>query len=129
MDGAEGLCGLCLPQLYVGFENTSAGFAGVLEEWANYPRDPSVKLYIGLALYKTGLGDDAYAGGGRQEWSETAIFQSRSLQAVRENPSCSGVMLYSYSFFDPDMERSGPYNREIARQEAESLVAALKAGS
>lgn len=117
------------PQLYVGFENTSAGFAGVLEDWANYPRDPSVKLYIGLALYKTGLGDDAYAGGGRQEWSENGDIMSRSLQAVRENPSCSGVMLYSYSFFDPDMERSGPYNREIARQEAESLIAALKAGS
>ena len=117
------------PQLYVGFENTSAGFAEVLETWAAYPRDPSVKLYIGLALYKTGLGDDAYAGDGRKEWNENGDIMSRSVQAVRDNPACSGVMLYSYSFFDPDMARSGPYDREMARQEAQGLIAALKAGS
>ena len=73
---------LC-PQLYFGFENSANPFDKALENWTSLQRDPSVQLYIGLALYKAGIADDAYAGEGRAEWSQNSDILQRSAERVR----------------------------------------------
>lgn len=71
------------PQIYFGFENTASPFAGNLAMWAALPRRTGVRLYIGLALYKAGLPNDPYAGGGQAEWAQHSDILARQVAALR----------------------------------------------
>lgn len=84
---------LC-PQIYTGFEHDTRPFDAVLPEWLALPRDKSVRLYVGLALYKAGLANDRYAGSGRQEWSARHDIISRQLRMLR--PLTGGFVLFRY---------------------------------
>ena len=115
------------PQIYFGFENSANPFDKALESWLSLDRDPSVRLYVGLALYKAGTADDAYAGEGRTEWSEHSDILRRSAELVRS--SGLGMVFFSYRYFDPAAvgELSGE-NLEIAVKEVENLLSVLAAG-
>lgn len=117
---------LC-PQLYFGFENSANPFDKALENWTSLQRDPSVQLYIGLALYKAGIADDAYAGEGRAEWSQNSDILQRSAERVRS--AGLGMVFFSYRHFDPDGagELSGAA-LDTARAEVQNLLPVLAAG-
>ncbi len=89
---------LC-PQLYVGFEHEYAPFGGAVEMWQALPRDDTVALYAGLALYKTGLAEDAYAGSGRAEWASAQDILARQIALVRSY-GWDGAALYSHQSLD-----------------------------
>ena len=93
---SSGYCDYIIPQLYFGFSNKYSAFEPLLERWANMDRDPSVKLYVGLALYKSGLEDD-YAGepDSRREWLENRDIISRQIRAIR-SLRCDGFCLFSF---------------------------------
>jgi hypothetical protein len=91
------------------------------------PRHSSVRLFIGLGLYKIGIQNDEFAGTGRNEWSTNDDIMKRSLLYVRSKPECGGVMFFSYSFFKPLLKPdSSSWSKDIARREVENLLAVMK---
>ena len=115
------------PQIYYGFKNGANPFDQALDQWLSLPRADSVKVYVGLALYKAALADDAYAGDGRQEWAQNSDILKRAALLTRE-AGC-GMILYSYSYFDPAGrgELSGDA-LATAQQEVENLLPVLRDG-
>lgn len=90
------------PQIYYGFEHEQHPFDATLATWAAMPRADSVALYIGLALYKGGLADDTYAGGGRQEWARRDDIIARQVTAVRT--VADGFALFRYAHLAADSD-------------------------
>lgn len=86
---------LC-PQIYYGFENSAGAFDEVLAEWLALPRHEGAAVYAGLALYKAGLAEDAYAGDGKTEWAEHRDILARQLAALRRQ-GARGFVLFRYA--------------------------------
>ena len=88
------------PQIYFGFQNSTAPYAQTVEQWNNMIRIPSVKLYIGLAAYKLGS-EDTWAGSGKKEWIGTTDILSRMVETGREASEYGGFILFRYDFVFP----------------------------
>ncbi len=114
------------PQIYFGFLNKSQPFESTVNSWAAMNRHSSVRLYIGLALYKTGLITDTYAGDGKQEWATNDDIMKRSLLCVRENTACGGVMFFSYTYFNPSSQNDADRKMDVAIREVNNLLAVLR---
>ncbi len=84
---------LC-PQLYSGFLNETLPFDTQAAAWAALPRADGVRLFAGLALYKTGE-RDTFAGSGAAEWQEAGDILKRQIAAAHTN-GFSGVTLFRY---------------------------------
>ena len=93
------------PQIYFGFANQKHPYDAVLAEWLAMPRAAGVRLCVGLALYKTGMTDDPYAGSGRAEWATGQDILARQVDAVR-NAGTDGFVLFRYQhlFSSPSAE-------------------------
>ncbi len=116
---------LC-PQVYTGFEHASSAFDKMVSVWLGYQRHSSVKLYIGLALYKIGLKSDTYAGAGKTEWVDHNDVMKRSVQYLREK-KVAGMAFYSYSYFDPAGKAglSSTADVAVAKEEIRNLMSIL----
>ncbi len=89
------------PQLYVGFNNNTA-FETLLARWDGLTRHGDARMIGGLALYKTGLLDDTWAGtNGRTEWANNNDVMARQIQCVKDI-GWNGVALYNHLSFDVD---------------------------
>ncbi len=104
------------PQIYFGFQHETKAFGQVLTTWATMSRLETVRLYVGLALYKAGMADDPYAGTGRQEWAQHHDILARQVQALRAG-GADGFALFRYSHL---IEDSAPL-----RQERQALAVCL----
>ena len=82
------------PQLYVGFHHETKPFLALFEEWQSLPRHGSVRLYVGLALYKVGLTHDPYAGSGADEWVTDNAVIHRQIEAAQDQ--ADGYVLFRY---------------------------------
>ncbi|MCI8554833.1 MAG: family 10 glycosylhydrolase [Clostridiales bacterium] len=122
---ADGYVDYICPQIYYGFENGATPFDKTLEQWLSLPRAASVKVHVGLALYKAALPDDPYAGTGRQEWSQNDDILKRAAELTRA--SGCGMILFSYSYFDPAGrgELSGDA-LAAAQREVENLLSVFR---
>lgn len=96
----SGMVDYMCPQVYFGFDHETAPFHDVVDIWRAYPRKASVKLYIGLALYKTGQ-EDRYAGSGENEWQTHDSIMARSVNWLRTRKDCDGFAFFSYRYFTP----------------------------
>ncbi|MBE6764136.1 MAG: hypothetical protein E7553_07315 [Ruminococcaceae bacterium] len=94
---------LC-PQLYFGFEHETSPFLQELSDWSALRRHASVSLIAGLALYKTGLRDDPYAGSGNGEWATGGDLIARQFRLVQA-AGWQGAALYSHLSFETDDTR------------------------
>ena len=90
-----------MPQIYWGFEAKQNGqaagyaFANCLNEWVTLKKKGNVKLYVGLALYKTGT--DAVDGNEVPEWQRYHEIMKREVQAGRATGQVSGYCFYDLS--------------------------------
>lgn len=90
-----------MPQIYWGFEAKQNGqaagyaFANCLNEWVTLKKKDNVKLYVGLALYKTGT--DAVDGNEVPEWQRYHDIMKREVQAGRATGQVSGYCFYDLS--------------------------------
>ncbi len=85
------------PQIYWGFEHSTAAFDKVLDQWANIVTSSSVTLYVGLAPYKCGTVDSS-----NREWIENTDILMRQVLYAREKSQYGGFVLYRYdSVFRP----------------------------
>lgn len=83
------------PQIYWTFDNTISPFAVRCDQWREITTCDSVKLYIGLALYKAG----GTADSGKWQKSDRDI--AGQIEYVRGNGiNADGFMLYSYQFLN-----------------------------
>lgn len=94
----DGYVDYICPQLYVGFQHEYAPFAEAVAAWKTLPRASSVALIGGLALYKTGMPSDTYAGVGRGEWAAGGAIIKRQA-VVLQNDGWDGIALYSHQSF------------------------------
>ncbi len=118
---------LC-PQIYFGFEHSTAAFDTVTEQWLSYDRHPSVQLYVGIAMSKIGLKNDQWAGNGKTEWATHNDILKRQVQYLRQK-GIKGLCFYSASFFDPDTATAGDFKKNndvnVAKKEIENLLTVL----
>ena len=90
-----------MPQIYWGFEAKQNGqaagyaFANCLNEWVTLKKKGNVKLYVGLALYKTGT--DGVDGNEVPEWQRYHDIMKREVQAGRATGQVSGYCFYDLS--------------------------------
>lgn len=126
--GTPGYVDYLCPQVYFGFAHRSSAFDLVTERWLGYDRAPGVQLYIGMALYKTGIEDDRWAGdSGRTEWIDNDDIMKRQVEYLRTQPQIGGMVFYSYTYFDPVAcgELTGE-GLEVAKREVQNLLPLLK---
>lgn len=90
---------LC-PQVYSGFLNETLPFDKQIAAFAGLPRAENVRLYAGLALYKTGE-TDMFAGTGADEWRENSDILARQITAAKD-AGFAGVSLFRYDHWVGD---------------------------
>lgn len=83
------------PQLYYGFENSSAPYSTVLKEWSDMVTEKGIELLVGLSPYKIGT-TDQYAGTGKEEWLQNDDIIARQINEARGYENCNGVILFRY---------------------------------
>ncbi|MBQ4051147.1 MAG: family 10 glycosylhydrolase [Oscillospiraceae bacterium] len=83
------------PQLYYGFENSTAPYSETLKEWSEMVTEDSVRLIVGLSPYKIGT-EDLYAGEGKNEWLENDDIIARQINEMRSYENGDGVILFRY---------------------------------
>ncbi len=83
------------PQIYSGFDHQTHPFMAVADEWAALPRAAGVRLYVGLALYKTGEFDNL-AGSGADEWETGGEILAHQARYARGN-GYQGVAVFRYN--------------------------------
>ncbi len=92
--GYAGYVDYLCPQLYSGFENATLPFETQLAAFAQLPRAEGVRLFAGLALYKTGE-TDMFAGAGADEWLKNSDILARQIQAAK-GAGFLGISLFRY---------------------------------
>ncbi len=97
----SGYADIIIPQIYFGFDHQTQDFEKLLRQWASLPRHGSVKLVCGIPAYKCAKAD-AYAGTGKDEWTQNTDVLARQLQSIRKNKNYSGFAVFSYA----DLERA-----------------------
>lgn len=129
---------LC-PQIYYGFEHGSRPFDLVFDEWNSLERHSSVRLYVGLAVYKVGIYPDPYAGTSGGDWADDEDVLYDQLRMCRQK-GWDGVILYSYTYLDPNAYRKTEtvsfngssveqtYNKTMAAAALRKLLEELKNG-
>ncbi len=106
-----------MPQIYWGFETKLAdgsdapyAFENNLATWIDLTKSGTVRLYIGLAMYKAGSGEKD--NNSVPEWLRRSDIISREVEAGRESGKVAGYVFYDYSSFqEPE-----------ARQEVANLM-------
>jgi len=101
-----------MPQIYFGFEHATQPFQRSLDDWAEIVNSDYVRLYIGLAAYKSGL-DDQWAGAGRSEWIDNTNLLARKVEASRGAEGYAGFVIFRYdSLFTPGASVADHVERE-----------------
>lgn len=88
-----GFCDLIIPQLYFGYRNEICPFAETLRSWTGLPRADSVRMAVGLAVYKYGH-PDPQAGSGRDEWYSAEKLPAVQTEDVLSDKTLCGVAYY-----------------------------------
>ena len=81
------------PQLYVSYENTAMPFTKTAQTWRNLVKNPNIKLYFGLGLYKAGSSVD------NGQWLKSNSIIASQIQSGR-NIGADGFMLYSWNYLN-----------------------------
>jgi len=93
----EGYIDYICPQIYWSFTSKVAPFAERCAAWRGLVKTPSVKFYVGLALYKAG--SDADSG----TWHDSDSTIADQIEYIRDNGvDADGFMLYSYDYLDDE---------------------------
>jgi uncharacterized lipoprotein YddW (UPF0748 family) len=83
------------PQVYWGFSHPIAPYAKITDYWVNATKNSSVKLYIGIAVYKSGH----YVGASSKEireWrNDTKVLQKQIIYG--RNKNVDGFAFFDYS--------------------------------
>ncbi|MBQ9902068.1 MAG: family 10 glycosylhydrolase [Clostridia bacterium] len=94
---SEGYVDYLIPQVYWTSDNTVAPFEPTCRKWNELVTSDSVRLYIGLALYKAGSNDDS------GKWKKADdIIMNQVLFTRSGEIDAGGFVLYSYAYLDSE---------------------------
>lgn len=102
-----GYADMIIPQIYFGFEHETHGFSECMADWYALKAD-SVKMPVGLALYKSGT-EDRFAGTGKNEWQQSTDIITRQVRHIR-SVGGDGFALFSTQHF---LVNSGSVGEEL----------------
>lgn len=95
----EGFLDYICPQIYFGFYNEAQPFTKTAKDWAELVT--SCKLYVGLALYKSGQ-EDKFASADKDyainEFKESHDIISRQISYLNQLEDVGGFYIFSYSY-------------------------------
>lgn len=95
----DGYVDYLAPQLYWGFEHSIVPFEKGVRDWMEVVKNPNVKLYVALGVYKVEAQDTP-------EWKEKDIL-ARMVRSLREK-NLGGYSLYRYDFMtDKFLKKKG----------------------
>lgn len=101
----EGYIDYICPQIYWSFDHAVAPFDEMCLKWRDIVTSPSVKFYIGLALYKAGSDSD------NGTWEGADDILAREVRYARgENIAADGFMIYSYEYLNMENTKTEVYN-------------------
>jgi len=100
---AQGYVDYICPQLYVNFDNKVLPFDTAAESWRKMVTNTNVKLYLGLAVYKSG--SDADSG----TWKKSSNILAQQVELGRKT-SCDGFMFYSWDYLNTDQTKDEVQN-------------------
>lgn len=80
------------PQIYWSFQNSTCPYAATVDKWAALKTSDSVKLYIGIAVYRAGSDVE-------KEWANSDDVLKRQIEYGRGVSSVSGFAFYRYDSF------------------------------
>lgn len=86
------------PQIYWSFDHPTAPYDKICTKWRELVTSSSVKLYIGLALYKAGSDSD----GGTWLYSDSVLADEVRF-ARSEEINADGFVIYSYDYLKKDI--------------------------
>ena len=114
-----GYCDYIAPQIYFGFRHGKYAYEPLLSRWNALCENSGVKLYVGLALYKSGK-TDAYAvtPEGVGEWQANGDIIARQILAARRMAAYRGFAVFSYG----DLLEGGNETKSKERQNLTSLL-------
>lgn len=115
----EGYVDYLIPQIYFGFENSTAPFNDVVREWERLASGGCVRLACGLGAYKCGSKDEN-AGEGAKEWIENRNILARQYEVLQKSGLWHGFVLFSYSYC------YGDNVNEISKIEIKNLANMVK---
>ncbi len=100
----DGYVDYIMPQIYWGFEHKMPdgslapfAFSNNLKEWIQLKNKGNARLYLGLAMYKTGSGSKD--NNAVPEWLRRNDIIKRQVEEGRESKEVSGYCFYAYSSF------------------------------
>ncbi|MEZ3421221.1 MAG: family 10 glycosylhydrolase [Eubacterium sp.] len=97
----EGFVDYICPQIYFGFYNESQPFTKTAKDWAELVT--SCRLYVGLALYKSGQ-EDKFASADKDyainEFKESHNIISRQISYLKQLENVNGFYIFSYSYLN-----------------------------
>lgn len=97
----DGYVDYIMPQLYYGFNNSTAPYESTIKEWHQLINNTNTDLYIGLAAYKVGV-EDTWAGDGVDEWTKNKDMLKRQIDIIHNLQEVKGFAFYRYdSLFKP----------------------------
>ncbi len=100
----DGYVDYIMPQIYWGFEHKLSdgspapyAFSNNLKTWIQLKKKGNARLYLGLAMYKTGSGSTD--NNAVPEWLRRNDIIKRQVEEGRESKEVSGYCFYAYSSF------------------------------
>ena len=110
----DGYIDYIMPQIYWGFEHKLTdgsaapfAFSNNLQTWINLKNRGNARLYLGLAMYKTGSSSND--NNEVPEWLRRDDIMKRQVEAGRATGQVSGYCFYAYSSFQEE-----PCQKEVA---------------
>ena len=88
----EGYVDYICPQIYWGFENGQYSYDKVLKRWLTANKKGKVKLYVGLAMYRTSSFSSS-------EWRTKKDIMKRSVKYGRKTGKVDGFYFFAYNSF------------------------------
>lgn len=116
-----GYCDYIAPQLYYGFEHSTAAYSTVMKQWSELVSCDEVDLLVGLAAYKVGQ-QDQYGGSGKDEWQVNHDILAHQIDDARAYKNYGGMIFFRYEqLFNPSSTA-----KEAMELEKRNFTALLK---
>lgn len=93
----KGYVDYIIPQIYWGFTNKLAPFDKITDEWVSLMKKSSVKLYIGLQLYRMGSNEPNQSD--IKELQKSNLIQ-KELSYIKKKSKIEGYCFFSYQYLD-----------------------------
>ena len=88
----DGYVDYICPQIYWSFSHPTYPFKETVEKWMGYRTNSSVKLYVGIPVYKAGSDTET-------EFKNNQNILAEMIQCGRESGSVDGYMFFRYAYF------------------------------